>query len=91
VLTAPDTGRLKPLEVPAASELCLAAVEFDDEDDDFDAADESDEPDDLDGEDDGDDEDGDLVAPVAAFLPSVSFRPGWISDGSSPTASRLSA
>lgn len=27
----------------------------------------------------------------AAFLPTESFRPGWISDGSAPTASRLSA
>ncbi|CAM5518900.1 hypothetical protein SVIOM74S_10093 [Streptomyces violarus] len=37
-------------------------------------------------------EDGDerLDSPAAAFLPIDSFRPGWISDGSSPTASRLS-
>ncbi len=30
------------------------------------------------------------VSVVAAFLPIDSFRPGWISDGSVPTAVRLS-
>jgi len=52
-------------------------------------ADDSDAFEDLDDLDDSLD---DLVAPLdaAAFLPIVSFRPGWIRAGSSPTALRLS-
>lgn len=40
-------------------------------------------------EDEGADED--LGALSACLPPMVSFRPGWISAGSAPTASRLSA
>lgn len=68
--------------------LVFGAVDLDAEDfeavvseDDFEGAEEEDE-----GADDG------LGALVSACLPPmVSFRPGWISAGSAPTASRLSA
>lgn len=73
------------------SALCAVVVVFDAADldaedfeavvseDDFEGAEE-------DGADDG------LGALVSAFLPPmVSLRPGWISAGSAPTASRLSA
>lgn len=69
--------------------------DFDEPEEDAPEADESEEPDDFgeeaDDEGESDEEDDDLEEPVVAFLPIESFRPGWISAGSEPTASRLSA
>ncbi len=62
------------------SALCVADDSFEEEEED---EDEDEVPDDVD----------DLVVPVplvVAFSPRESFRPGWISDGLPPMASRLS-
>src|SRR3954451_14240666 len=80
-MVAPVTCRVYPLELVVA-ELCVAAVDFEgDLDSAFSAFFEEDE----------EAEDSAFVVLVLAFLPIESFRPGWISDGSSPMAARLSA
>ncbi len=72
--------------MPAFSALLVVVVVFDAADLEAAASE-----DDLEGTEEEGADDG-LGASVVAFLPPIeSFRPGWISDGSSPTASRLSA
>lgn len=77
---APLTGRTSPPEVLVDSAALVAAVVFDEEEaDDEDFA--ADLEDDL-----ADEDEDDLVfvvlgVLVAAFLPMLSFRPGWISEG----------
>lgn len=77
-MVAPLTGRVKPLEL-LVSELWVAVVDL--EDDCFGSAFSV-----L-----AEEEDPVFAVPALAFLPMESFRPGWISDGSSPTTARLSA
>jgi hypothetical protein len=88
---APDTGRVKPPALLSAAWVVVFAEAAEDED--LDACEDFEDFEDF-GEESAEDEEevepDDLAVPAAALLPIDSSRPGWISEGSAPTASRLS-